>query len=156
MKLLKRIAVAIIILMFLVIAFVIWAVESDDKPRASAITTENTVNIEQSQPKHGESIAQVRTAEPPKADNQSREKAKQYFLGNDEPTVKDATWTSDYMFKVGVVDDGTPRHGFANYVCEVLRSDFNIKDKQLMVEVIDIEKLVSTNKWVELGKATCK
>lgn len=85
-----------------------------------------------------------------------REQVKQHFLSDKEPTVKDATWTAPYMFKVGVVDDGSSRDGFAQYVCEVLRGDFKIADKQLMVEVIDIEKLVATNKWVELGKATCQ
>lgn len=85
-----------------------------------------------------------------------REKIKQYFLSDKEPTVKDATWTSDYMFKVGVIDDGTNRDGFASYVCETLRSDFGISDEKLIVEVIDIQKLVDTNKWVELGQSICK
>lgn len=85
-----------------------------------------------------------------------REQVKQHFLSDKEPTVKDATWTAPHMFKVGVIDDGTKRDGFANYVCETLRSDFNIKDEKLIVEVIDIQKLVSTNKWIELGKAICK
>lgn len=85
-----------------------------------------------------------------------REKIKQYFLSDKEPTVKDATWTSDYMFKVGVIYDGTNREGFVNYVCEILRSDFGISDEKLIVEVIDIQKLVDTNKWIELGQSICK
>lgn len=108
-----------------------------------------------------EQVAQTPESTQPSAEvsnlnDDVREKVKQYFVGKDEPSVKDATWTAPYMFKVGVIDDGTPRDGFAKYVCETLRGDFAIKDKQLAVEVIDIQKLVSTNKWVTLGKANCQ
>ncbi|WP_155400233.1 hypothetical protein [Moraxella bovoculi] len=99
---------------------------------------------------------QVKTDEIAQSDNEIREKAKQHFLGDNEPVVKDAMWAKPNLFKVGVVDDGTSRDGFAEYVCEVLRTDFDIKDSPLMVEVIDIQQLVNNNKWIELGGAVCQ
>lgn len=87
--------------------------------------------------------------------DKQRDDAKQYFLSEKEPTVKDATWTKPLMFKVGVIDDGTNRDGFAHYVCETLRHDFKISDTGLTVEVIDVEKLVKTDKWIALGRAVC-
>lgn len=41
-----------------------------------------------------------------------------YLLGGDEPTVKDATWMTDTNLYVGVIDDGTSRNGFAQYLCQ--------------------------------------
>ena len=76
-----------------------------------------------------------------------------YFKSAEEPTAKDATWTSKNFFKVGVFDDGKDRSGYALYVCQILR------DKRMSngvtVHVIDIIKLSSQGKWVKLGQANC-
>lgn len=72
-----------------------------------------------------------------------------------EKIAKDSVWTSSTMFKVGVLDDGTPRDGYAQYVCEVL-SDFGFKGKGVEVKIIDVAKLVRTDKWETLGSAQCK
>ncbi len=72
----------------------------------------------------------------------------------DEPTSKDAVWTSDDIFKVGVISDGTDRSGYAEYVCNVLY-DYGFKGKKIWVQVIDIVKLTRTNKWEKLGEAHC-
>lgn len=78
------------------------------------------------------------------------------FKGSkDEPTSKDAVWTSDSIFKVGVLDDGTDRSGYAQYVCEVLY-EHGFKGEKVWVQVIDIAKLVRTNKWEKLGEAHCE
>ncbi|WP_239688337.1 hypothetical protein, partial [Mannheimia haemolytica] len=50
----------------------------------------------------------------------ARNKVKQIFISDEEPKVKDATWTAPFIFKVGVFDDGTKRDGYAEYVCQVL------------------------------------
>lgn len=82
-----------------------------------------------------------------------KDKIVAYFTSEKEPKVKDALWTSDSMFKVAVIDDGTPRDGFAEYVCLTLKTDFGISG--VRVKVIDVVKLVSKNDWVDLGEATC-
>lgn len=77
------------------------------------------------------------------------------FKSKAEPTAKDALWTSPTMFKVGVMDNGTPRDGYAMYVCGEIR-DHGIRDSGLRVQIIDVVKLVRQNKWVTLGEASCK
>lgn len=79
---------------------------------------------------------------------------KQYFLSGSEPTIKDATWTSPHMFKVGVLNNGTKRDGFADYVCSVL-NDRGLRGRGISVQVIDIATLVRTDKWVKLGESRC-
>lgn len=77
-----------------------------------------------------------------------------HFKGGSEPTVKDAVWTSEDMFKVGVIDDRTSRDGFALYVCGVLNEN-GFRGKDVGVQVIDIVKLTAKGKWVKLGEARC-
>lgn len=76
------------------------------------------------------------------------------FQGPSEKTAKDAVWTSRKIFKVGVLDNGTPRDGYASYVCQVLY-EHGFKGQQVWVQIIDIAKLTRTNKWVKLGEARC-
>jgi competence protein ComGC len=76
-----------------------------------------------------------------------------YFISDYEPTTKDALWTQDGVFKVGVLNDGTSRDGYAQYVCEVLRSDFGI-DSKVLIRVIDVMQVQNSN-WVNLGSAYC-
>ncbi|MDF1485518.1 hypothetical protein PY257_10065 [Ramlibacter sp. H39-3-26] len=75
------------------------------------------------------------------------------FKSKAEPTVKDAIWTSPKMLKVGVIDNGTNRDGFAAYVCGEAAS---AGLKGISVQVIDIAKLKSTGKWVKLGEMHCR
>lgn len=75
-----------------------------------------------------------------------------YLKGGKEPTVKDATFTSDSMLKVGVIDNQTSRDGYASYMCQVL-ADHGVR--RVRVQIIDIRKLVQTDKWVKLGEAGC-
>lgn len=67
--------------------------------------------------------------------------------------VKDAVFTSDRMLKVGVIDDRTPRDGLAQAMCAELAEQ---GARNMRVQVIDIAKLVRTDKWVKLGEAGCK
>jgi len=76
-----------------------------------------------------------------------------HFKSSQEPVAKDALWTARQFFKVGVVDDGTARHGYALYVCEVLR-DRGLANN-ITVHIVDIVKLAATGKWVKLGTANC-
>ena len=84
-----------------------------------------------------------------------REVVQKYFKSGKEPKVKDALWTTDNLFKVGVFDDGTSRDGYANYVCNVLYEN-GFEGSKIGVQVIDIGKLVKDGDWVKLGEARCK
>lgn len=85
----------------------------------------------------------------------AREAVAKHFIGPSENIAKDAAWTSRRMFKVGVIDNGTSRDGYAQYVCQIVR-EHGIADPDLRVQVIDIAKLVRTDKWVKLGEAACR
>lgn len=90
------------------------------------------------------------------ADNldKSRDEVKQIFISKQEPTAIDAIWTSDTVFKVGVHDNGSSRDGYAEYVCQVLY-EHGFKGKNVLVRVVDIDKIVQTGEWVNLGTAQC-
>lgn len=94
------------------------------------------------------------TADPASAQaSQAQQRAAlAYLKSGQEPRVKDATWTSARMLKVGVLSDGSNRDGFASYVCSVL-TDQRITGAS--VQVIDVAHLVRTGKWVKLGEARC-
>ncbi len=70
-----------------------------------------------------------------------------------EPKVKDATWATDRNLYVGVIDDGSRRDGFAEYICSVA-DDHGLRPE--LVKAIDVVKVARTGKFVELGKAYCK
>ncbi|MCK4097428.1 hypothetical protein HCY64_15500 [Acinetobacter radioresistens] len=86
----------------------------------------------------------------PELSEEKKQQVINHFKG--DKTIKDAVWTSNSMLKVGVINNGSGRDGLAQYVCQELNS-LNIHN--VRVKVIDIQKLVSTDKWVELGKANC-
>lgn len=75
-----------------------------------------------------------------------------YLKSGEEPTAKDATFNSERMLKVGVLDNNSNRDGYASYLCQVL-ADKGVRG--VRVQVIDIAKLVRTDKWVKLGEAGC-
>lgn len=83
-----------------------------------------------------------------------REQIRLHFKGNSEKATKDATWTGKDVFKVGVVDDGSNRDDYAQYVCQVLyRHGF--EGAGISVQVIDIQKRGGIEQWVTLGEARC-
>lgn len=83
------------------------------------------------------------------------EKVKKLFQSNEEKTAKDAIWTSRDIFKVGVINDGGRRDGYADYVCQVLY-DYGFKGKKVWVQVIDVVKLTRNGDWVKLGESHCQ
>ena len=82
----------------------------------------------------------------------AHDKVLKQFKNGSEKTAKDALWTSPKMFKVGVINDGTSRDGYAKYVCEVV-TEAGLKG--VSVQIIDIQKLVKSNKWEKLGEQFC-
>lgn len=81
-----------------------------------------------------------------------------YFMSDKEPMVKDAVWADQLKntLYIGVIDDGTRRDGFADYVCQVLISDFGLKQGDASVYVMDIVKITRDNKWEQLGRSGCQ
>ncbi|MDD4882523.1 MAG: hypothetical protein PHR30_18055 [Gallionellaceae bacterium] len=77
------------------------------------------------------------------------------FKSKEEKSAKDAIWTARYTFKVGVINDGSRRDGYADYVCQVLY-DYGFKGKKVWVQVIDIVKLSRNGDWVKLGESHCQ
>jgi hypothetical protein len=83
------------------------------------------------------------------------EKVKLRFLSKEEkPISKDAFWSAQGEFKVGVIDNGKSRDRYAQYVCEVLY-EYGFKGAKIRVQIMDIEKIVYSNKWIRLGNAYC-
>ena len=78
-----------------------------------------------------------------------------YFLSENEPTVLDATWTDDKIFKIGVKDDGSNRDGFADYACIEINNNLGGKEQGVWVQILDYNKLMKTKEWVKLGEAHC-
>jgi len=76
------------------------------------------------------------------------------FKSNEEKSAKDAVWTTDNIFKVGVIDNGSDRSGYASYICSVL-DDYGFSSRSVWVQVIDIVKLKDNKECVTLGDARC-
>lgn len=93
------------------------------------------------------------SAIPAYAQSAAHERLLSKFKGPSERTVKDAIWTSKTMFKVGVLDNGTSRDGFAAYVCEEAAAEGLTG---ISVQVIDIAKLKRSGDWVKLGEHRCR
>lgn len=77
------------------------------------------------------------------------------FKGEDEPTAKDAMWTSPHVFKVGVLDNRQNRDGYAAYVCEVV-VEAGLDGKDIEVQVVDIVSVAKGDRWRILGRASCR
>ena len=90
-----------------------------------------------------------------KSYSSNHNKVMKLFQSNEEKTAKDAVWTASNIFKVGVINDGSNRNGYAQYICSTLY-DYGFKGKKIWVQVIDIVKLTKNGKWVKLGEARCK
>ena len=78
-------------------------------------------------------------------------------LVKSEPKVKDAVITDADVLYVIVIDDGTKRDGYAEYLCQVL------KDNQSDIGRITVVKQISQNDpnkdttyGVVLGESNCK
>ena len=146
-----------------------WQTESNTTSKQIKATDEQRVVAAKAQVVAGDNSSSASAAktsapavsaavEKPKAPSdleKARKSVEARFKGSaDEPTSKDAVWTADDIFKVGVINDGTDRSGYAEYVCNVLY-DYGFKGKKVWVQVIDIVKLTRSSKWEKLGEAHC-
>ncbi len=85
----------------------------------------------------------------PSGQTSDRDAIVKHFQSNAEPIAKDAVWTSKNIFKIGVIDDGTSRDGYAQYVGEVLAE---AGYSRIWIHVVDIVKLKKDGKWIKLGE----
>lgn len=76
-------------------------------------------------------------------------------LAVEEPKIHEALWSQDLSFWVSVVDDGTKRNGYAQYLCFVLNDAGRPKDEIIIITVWD-RAAMAKNNLKELGKATCQ
>jgi len=59
----------------------------------------------------------------------------------------------DTNLRIGVINDGSRRDGYAMYVCEVLR-DHEIHGF-VYIYIVDFQQVKSKSKWVKLGQVKC-
>ncbi|USH01076.1 hypothetical protein K6Q96_08990 [Grimontia kaedaensis] len=90
-----------------------------------------------------------------KSYSEEHQKVQTLFQSDEEKTAKDAVWTAPDIFKVGGIDDGSRREGYAEYVCLTLY-DYGFKGKNVWVQIIDFDRLIKGNDWVKLGEKTCQ
>ena len=76
-----------------------------------------------------------------------------------EPKVKDVLYQPGQAveWQVGVLDDGTPRHGYASYICEVL-SEQGADTADTVVRIVDIAKVANGTNFrdASLGSVRCR
>ncbi len=88
-----------------------------------------------------------------KLTDEQKAKIVEYFKSDKEPSIVDALFPYDTL-KLGVHNDGSNRDGLADYACQILVNDFNVKEL-VVVKIIDIDKLVKTDKWETIGEKNC-
>lgn len=71
-----------------------------------------------------------------------------------EPLVKDASLDEWGTLLVGVIDDGTRRDGFAEYLCLAIADHPSKPTAPKIVRVMDATASLR-GEWRELGKAFC-
>lgn len=120
------------------------------------INDEPTYNAEPSNAAQSPSIDADQVATNP-ISSDIKENIVKYFMSDKEPTIKDAVWADqlENTLYIGVIDDGTKRDALADYVCQVLISDFGLKQGDARIYIMDIVKIAKDNKWEQLGKSDC-
>jgi N12 class adenine-specific DNA methylase len=76
-----------------------------------------------------------------------------------ELKVKDLMYdaTATVQWNIGVISDGTKQHGYASYICDVLK-DNDVVTTRTIVRVTDIQKVVQQNqtpRQASLGSVDC-
>lgn len=72
-----------------------------------------------------------------------------------EPRIKDLQYEADHsVLRIGVLNDGSNRDGYAQYVCATLHA--HAAGGSVLIKIIDIGRLVSEKEWVTLGEHYCR
>lgn len=76
----------------------------------------------------------------------------------DEPKIKDFTYDPNaaVQWQIGVIDDGTSRVGYANYICELL-AEHGVSNDRTQVRIVDIVKVSAGKNFrsASLGHVAC-
>lgn len=76
-----------------------------------------------------------------------------------EPKVKDFIYSPDQavQWQIGVLDDGSSRVGYANYVCELLKEN-DVLTGRTHVRIVDIAKVAQGTDFrsASLGHVICE
>lgn len=148
---------------FFVVLMIIGGLASEDTTSESVVPAQPEVKQTEpmpSEPKEAapqqESVeAKAEAADENKLTDAKKAEIVAYFKSDEEPSVADALFPNSTL-KLGMHNDGSNRDGFAKYACQILQSDFDVDVNELViVNIIDIDKLVRTDKWVDIGKANC-
>lgn len=141
---------------FVVLMIIGGLVSEDTTPEAAEAAPQE---LKQTEPKAAAAVKDVE-AKAEETDKNKLTDAKKaeivaYFKSDEEPSVADALFPYSTL-KLGMHNDGSNRDGFAKYACQILQSEFDVDVNELViVNIIDIDKLVRTDKWVDIGKANC-
>ena len=111
------------------------------------------------QPETAPSPVTAMKAEAERFDRQAVEKATAAIKA--EPKVKDLLYNgaAAVQWHVGVFTDGTPRHGYALYICEILRENLALeRGENTRVRIIDIVAITrgADFREADLGTVTCE
>lgn len=148
---------------FFVVLMIIGGLASEDTTSESVVPAQPEVKQTKpmpSEPKEAapqqESVeAKAEAADENKLTDAKKAEIVAYFKSDEEPSVEDALFPSSTL-SLGMHNDGSSRDGFAEYACQILQSEFDVDVNELViVNIIDIDKLVRTDKWVDIGKANC-
>lgn len=148
---------------FFVVLMIIGGLASEDTTSESVVPAQPEVKQTEpipSEPKEAapqqESVeAKAEAADENKLTDAKKAEIVAYFKSDEEPSVEDALFPSSTL-SLGMHNDGSSRDGFAEYACQILQSEFDVDVNELViVNIIDIDKLVRTDKWVDIGKANC-
>lgn len=75
-----------------------------------------------------------------------------------EPKIKDVAYNPDFavQWHVGVLTDGTPRYGYAGYLCQVL-GEHGVVTPRTEVRVVDIARIARGEDFraASLGRVNC-
>ncbi len=82
------------------------------------------------------------------------EQAAAHFNSKQEPTTLLAAWTHPRTFKVAVLNDGTRRDGYAEYVCNILY-EYGFRHEKVWVQVVDYTQMARNKELVRIGEAHC-
>ncbi len=76
------------------------------------------------------------------------------FQSAEEPDAMDAVWESRSLLKIGVFDHDKDYADYAAHACDVVAGN-GLSEQDIRVQIIDLKKLIETEKWVVLGSARC-
>ena len=82
-------------------------------------------------------------------------KDKLISLVKKEKKVFGPTWESENFLTFGMLNDGTQRDGFAQYIC-ILKNDAGLKGHRIFIKIYDAASMMNGGKAIVIGESVCK